>query len=165
MDITQFRFDPDLARILNANFAQRHKIVPVASDGQTITIAMSFPLQRNELRQIENFIKFRIKPVIAKERDISAAMQQLFNLEKPPATSPAPVSIEISDYASRDTSGAKTTGEAVSASIDPLVKNLIFHGISKRPEIFISNLRKKTCPSDTGLTVCSRNLTWVRTKR
>ena len=131
MDITQFRFDPDLARILNANFAQRHKIVPVASDGQTVTIAMSFPLQRNELRQIENFIKFRVKPVIAKERDISAAMQQLFNIEKPPAASPAAVSIEITDNASRDTSGAKTTGEAVNASIDHLVKNLLFLGISK----------------------------------
>ncbi len=131
MDIAQFNPDPELARILNANFAQKHKIVPVASDGQSVTIAMAFPLPRNELREIENFTQFRIIPVIAKERDIVAAMQQLFNISNPQAPANEAPAFEISGIAPQDSFGSKNIGDVISANVDQLVKKLLFLGISK----------------------------------
>ncbi|MDO9109177.1 MAG: ATPase, T2SS/T4P/T4SS family, partial [Desulfatirhabdiaceae bacterium] len=131
MDIAQFNPDPELARILNANFAQKHKIVPVASDGQSVTIAMAFPLPRNELREIENFTQFRIIPVIAKERDIVAAMQQLFNIANPQAPANEAPAFEISGIAPQDSFGSKNIGDVISANVDQLVKKLLFLGISK----------------------------------
>lgn len=122
MDITQFNLEPEQALILNANFVQKHKIVPVATDGHSITIAMAFPLPRNELKQIENFTQYRIIPVIAKERDIFTATQQLYKIESPQAAvKPAP-SFNISGNA---------TPDAVNANVDYLVKKLLFLGISK----------------------------------
>jgi type II secretory ATPase GspE/PulE/Tfp pilus assembly ATPase PilB-like protein len=131
MDIARFNLDPDLARILNPNFAQKHKIVPVASDGQNITVAMAFPLPRNELKQIESFTHFRIIPVIAKERDIVAAMQQLFKAESPPTVKKAAPSFEIIEDGSRETPRPKAVGDVASANFDRLVKKLLFLGISK----------------------------------
>jgi type II secretory ATPase GspE/PulE/Tfp pilus assembly ATPase PilB-like protein len=131
MDIARFNLDPDLARILNPNFAQKHKIVPVASDGQNITVAMAFPLPRNELKQIESFTHFRIIPVISKERDIVAAMQQLFKTESPPTVKKAAPSFEIIEDGSRETPRPKAVGDVASANFDRLVKKLLFIGISK----------------------------------
>ncbi len=131
MDISQFNLDPDLARILNANFAKKHKIVPVASDGQSITIAMAYPLPRNELKEIENFTQFRIIPVIAKEHDIVAAMQKLFNIESHQAVVTKLPAIEISGIAPQDSFKSKNTGDVISAKVDSLVKKLLFLGISK----------------------------------
>jgi type II secretory ATPase GspE/PulE/Tfp pilus assembly ATPase PilB-like protein len=143
MDIARFNLDPDLARILNPNFAQKHKIVPVASDGQNITVAMAFPLPRNEMKQIEGFTNFRIIPVIAKERDIVAAMQQLFNTENPSTLTKAAPSLEILEDASRDTAGSKAAGDISLANFDRLVKKLLFLGISKGArDIHIESMEK-----------------------
>jgi len=132
MDIAQFNLDPEMARILNANYAQKHKIVPIASDGQSITVAMAYPLPRNELRQIENFTQFRIIPVIAKERDIAAAMQQLYNIESPMAATHTAPFFEISEDAFRDPARPKMIGDVTHTDIDYFVKKLLFMGILKR---------------------------------
>jgi type II secretory ATPase GspE/PulE/Tfp pilus assembly ATPase PilB-like protein len=143
MDIAQFNLDPDLARILNPNFAKRHKIVPVASDGQNITVAMAFPLPRNELRQIESFTHFRIIPVIAKERDIVAAMQQLFNTEGTTSVAKTVPAIEIFEDVSRDTFRSKAVDDVAGANFDRLVKKLLFLGISKGArDIHIESMEK-----------------------
>ncbi len=143
MDIARFNLDPDLARILTPNFAKRHKIVPVASDGQNITVAMAFPLPRNELKQIENFTNFRIIPVIANERDIVAAMQQLFNNENPSTVSKSAPSIEIFEDASRDIARPKAVGDVTSTNFDRLVKKLLFLGISKGArDIHVESMEK-----------------------
>jgi type IV pilus assembly protein PilB len=131
MDIAQFNLDPEQARILNANFAQRHKIVPIASDGKNITIAMAFPLPRNEFRHIEKSTKCRIIPVISKESDIAAAIQQLFNNESPPAATDSALSLNIAEDSSRDTAGSKTISDVTSTDVDFLLKKLFFLGITK----------------------------------
>ncbi|MFH0997635.1 MAG: ATPase, T2SS/T4P/T4SS family [Pseudomonadota bacterium] len=131
MDIAQIRPDPELTRILNAKFAQRHKIVPIASNGQSIKIAMVFPLPLNEIREFEKFTQRRIIPVIAIESDIAAAMQQLYNIESPAAATNTVPFHKISEDASRKTSGSNIFGNVTNANIDHLVKKLLFQGISR----------------------------------
>lgn len=131
-DIASFNLDPQLARILNANFARRHKVVPIASDGQCVTIAMAFPLPRNELREIENFTQFQIIPVIAKERDIFAAMQRLFNSESLPAAVNAEPSYDISKDLSRESFKSTTIDDDISVNVVSLVNKLLYLGISKK---------------------------------
>jgi type II secretory ATPase GspE/PulE/Tfp pilus assembly ATPase PilB-like protein len=131
MDIAQFHLDPEQARILNANFALKHKIVPIASDGKNITVAMAFPLPRNEFRHIEKSTRRRVIPVIAKECDIAAAMQQLFNIGSPPAATNATPSFDIAEDVSRDTAGSKTINDVTSAHVDLLLKKIFFLGITR----------------------------------
>jgi type II secretory ATPase GspE/PulE/Tfp pilus assembly ATPase PilB-like protein len=131
VEIDQFNLNPEQARMLNANFAQRHKIVPIASEGKSITVAMAFPLPRNEFRHIEKSTKCRVIPVISKESDIAAAMQQLFNIESPPAASNTAPSLNIVKNASHDTAGSKMIRNVAGTDVDFLLKKIFFLGITK----------------------------------
>jgi type II secretory ATPase GspE/PulE/Tfp pilus assembly ATPase PilB-like protein len=127
IDIAQFNLDTAHSRILNSYFVQKHKIVPIASHGNTITIAMAFPLPRNDFRHIENSTKSRIIPVISKESDIAAAIQQLFNRVSPP---PAPA-FDTAEDTSRDTAGSKTISDVTNTNVEFLLKKLFFLGITR----------------------------------
>jgi type II secretory ATPase GspE/PulE/Tfp pilus assembly ATPase PilB-like protein len=70
--------DADLARYINATFAQKRKIVPIAKIGSTLTLAMVYPLKLQELKELEASIRHRIIPVIATDSDISRAQQRLY---------------------------------------------------------------------------------------
>ncbi|MBI5590806.1 MAG: Flp pilus assembly complex ATPase component TadA [Deltaproteobacteria bacterium] len=131
MDIAQINLDPELARIFNLSYAQRHKIVPIALNGRSIEVAMAFPLPRNELRQVEKYIQRRIIPVIAKESDIAAAIKALFDIESSVAATNAALFLKNSEDSSQDTSRSNMFGNVTSANVDNLVKKLLFLGISK----------------------------------
>ena len=55
--------------VISLNIGDR-KLVPVAFDGQKITIAMSRPLEANELLRIEDHLKYKVETVIAPEDEI-----------------------------------------------------------------------------------------------
>ncbi|NJD89958.1 MAG: pilus assembly protein PilB [Geobacter sp.] len=55
--------------VISLNTAER-KLVPVAFDGQKITIAMSRTLEANELLRIEDHLKYKVETVIAPEDEI-----------------------------------------------------------------------------------------------
>ena len=74
------RFDPGLSSFVNATFAQRLRIVPIRCRDKCLTIAMAYPIQRDELTQLESWCQMRIIPVIAKESDIIIAQQKIFNI-------------------------------------------------------------------------------------
>lgn len=131
VDIAQFDLDPEKARIFNANFAHRLRIVPVGSNGRSITVAMTFPLPRNELRHIEKTTKCRITPVIAKESDIATALQQLFSGANPPVAANTASSASITGNPPRGTAGLKTVSDVSSIRADFLLKKLLLLGITK----------------------------------
>ncbi len=70
--------EPDLARSINASYAQKQKIVPISKIGNTLTLAMSYPLKLQELKDLESTIRLRIIPVIAPESEIVLAQQRLY---------------------------------------------------------------------------------------
>jgi type II secretory ATPase GspE/PulE/Tfp pilus assembly ATPase PilB-like protein len=70
--------EPDLARSINSSYAQKQKIVPISKIGNTLTLAMSYPLKLQELKDLESTIRLRIIPVIAPESEIVLAQQRLY---------------------------------------------------------------------------------------
>ncbi|MSM41208.1 MAG: pilus assembly protein PilB [Geobacter sp.] len=78
VQIDVLEIDPDLARYINATFAQKQKIVPISRIGTTLTLAMVYPLKLQELKDLEASIRHRIIPVIATESDIANAQQRLY---------------------------------------------------------------------------------------
>lgn len=59
-----------LAKSVISFFIGDRKLVPVALDGQRITIAMSRPLEPNELVRIEEHLKLKVETVISPEDEI-----------------------------------------------------------------------------------------------
>src|SRR6266568_6725323 len=75
-------FPSGLDRLVNVSYAQRNKLVPIEADHQSVTIAMAYPLKREDLAYIENFVKLRVRPVIAAENAILISQQIIYKLSK-----------------------------------------------------------------------------------
>jgi type IV pilus assembly protein PilB len=121
------RLDQEMSGFINAAFAQRHRIVPIRSRNNCLTIAMAYPLQRDELAQLEGWCKMRVDAVIAKESDILVAQQKVFRLSG--AVSHEELNFELSEDQIRESIKSKYVNDFISADVDFLVKRIITTGI------------------------------------
>ena len=126
VNLAGVRFDQQMSSFINASFAQRHRIVPVRCRDGVLTIAMAFPLQRDELVQLENWCKMRINQVIAMESDILIAQQKIFKLQSTPSKEE---NFEVSEDQIRESNKSKYVNDFISADVDFLVKRIITTGI------------------------------------
>ena len=74
--------------VISLNLGDR-KLVPVAFDGQKITIAMTRPLEANELVRVEDHLKLKVETVIAPENEIVNAQNLFFAVTTSEQTSTA----------------------------------------------------------------------------
>ena len=121
------RFDPELSNFVNATFAQRLRIVPIRNRDGKLTIAMAYPVPRDELAQLENWCKMPIIPVIAKESDIIIAQQKIFKITG--ISEHAKLHLEITEDLERDAVKSKYVNNFISADVDYLTKRIITTGI------------------------------------
>ncbi|NVN92714.1 MAG: Flp pilus assembly complex ATPase component TadA [Desulfuromonadales bacterium] len=122
-------FDPALSSFINATYAQRLRIVPIRCRDNILSIAMAYPLHREERLQLENWCKMTIDMVIAKESDIIIAQQKVFKMSGAPALEEQ--GFELSEDQIRDPVKSKYVGDFISADVDFLVKRLITTGIMR----------------------------------
>jgi len=127
VSLSEVAFDPELARFVNATFAQRLGIVPVRCRDRALTIAMSKPILREELSQLEGWCKMPIVPVIATESDIALAQQKIFKIARLPEQSK--LQLELSEDGEREIGRSKYVSEFISADVDQLAKRIIAVGI------------------------------------
>ena len=78
--LDELTIEPYLARFINANYAQKQKVVPISQIGNTLTMAMAAPLKQKELRDLEGTFGHRLIPVIAPASEISRAQQRLYKV-------------------------------------------------------------------------------------
>lgn len=126
VSLASVKFGPQLAGFVNANFAQRHRIVPVSVDGKTLIMAMAYPLRHDELSQLESCCQLKIQPVIARESEIIIAQQRLFKLTG--VTTREELHFELSEDQLRDNK-SKYVNDVISADVEYLVKRIITTGI------------------------------------
>ncbi|SJZ84181.1 type IV pilus assembly protein PilB [Trichlorobacter thiogenes] len=129
VSLSGVRLDPELSRFVNATFAQRLRIVPIRCRDNCLTIAMAYPVQRDELAQLESWCHMKIVPVIAKESDIIIAQQKIFKIIG--GTEHAKLNFELSEDQVRDANKSKYVNDFISADVDYLVKRIIATGIKE----------------------------------
>lgn len=121
-----FSFDPDLARLINVNYAQRQRIVPVGKTGKCVTLAMAFPLRSVELHELAAVIDMEIKPAIARESDIVTAQHRIFRTTPRPAREEKErLNFEVSEDIARESGKSRYVDDFISADVDYLVKKII----------------------------------------
>jgi type II secretory ATPase GspE/PulE/Tfp pilus assembly ATPase PilB-like protein len=145
VSLSDAALDPELSRFVNATFAQRLGIVPVRCRDRSLTIAMSKPLQRDELTQLESWCKMPIIQVIATEGDIALAQRKLFKIAR--VTEQSKLHLELSEDQEREVGKSKYVGEFISADVDNLAKRIIATGI----RVGISDIHLE--PNENGLAV------------
>jgi len=133
VSLAKIALTPPLTKLINANYAQKNRLVPIAIDGRQVTIALAFPTKRQELKQIEACTNLQVKFVVARESEVIQAHQRLY---RPTATvRPADkdlLNFEISEDATRDQSKSKYLNEFISADVDFLVKKILALGIRQK---------------------------------
>ena len=129
VSLLDMQFDPELSRFVNATFAQRLRIVPIRHRDKCLTFAMAYPIQRDELAQLESWCDMSIIPVIAKESEIILTQQKIFKITG--KSEPEQLPFELTEDPERDSVKPKSkyVSEVISADVDYLIKRIITTGI------------------------------------
>ena len=104
------RFSPELSNYLNPNYSLKHCLVGIEVKDKILTLAMSYPLDPNLLRELENLTKMKIMPVIARESDIIFALEQIYGIRQKAewhTTGGDEVQLDIGDDLSQEESRSK----------------------------------------------------------
>lgn len=121
------RFDTSLSDLINANYAQRLRIVPVGIKNGSLTLAMAYPIRNDELIIIKNSCQMPVICVIAKESDIVIAQQKIYNIAGDHKRTE--LDFELSEDQVRESGKSKYVNDFISADVDYLVKRIISTGI------------------------------------
>lgn len=87
--IDTLEIDPALSRFINPSYAQKQRIVPLTRIGNTLTLAMVYPLKLQELKDLEASMRLRVIPVIASEAEILNAQHRLYRTSPTMPQTPA----------------------------------------------------------------------------
>lgn len=127
VSLAGIRFDPELSHVINASFAQRHRIVPIRCKENCLTIAMACPLREDILAQLESWSKMHIESVIARESEIVLAQFKVFRLRS--AVSGEEFNFDLSEDLMNEFGKSKYVSDFVSEDASFLVKRIITKGL------------------------------------
>ncbi len=74
LPLANYEIDPQAARVITADFARRHCILPVDKMGDIITVVMANPLDTEALEKIEAMTKCKIEVFVATHTEIKQAI-------------------------------------------------------------------------------------------
>ena len=79
INLARYKIDPTLSQWVPERIARQYRVVPVSKLGSSLSVAMADPLNVLALDDLALATSLEISPVIASERDIDAAIQQLYH--------------------------------------------------------------------------------------
>ncbi len=78
VDLTKFEVDQRVAKLIPAELAMKHLVLPLKRDGRTLTVAMVEPTNIRVLDDLKFITRFDIFPVIAGEFTLRNLLEQVF---------------------------------------------------------------------------------------
>lgn len=124
---SNFRLEPGLTQLINSRYSQRNRLAPVKLENRTLTVAMAFPLSRDELKQLEGACQCLINPAIAKESDIHHAQNTLYSAHG--SSDHEKLNMELSEDSLKESVKSKYVSDYISTDIEYLVKKVLALGI------------------------------------
>src|SRR6185436_2445252 len=79
LDLENVMIDRGLARVINATFAKRHSLLPVATVGRTLTVAMDDPTATAVVQDLNRLTGFSVTVVTSSSRAIQRAFRRLYD--------------------------------------------------------------------------------------
>ena len=92
--LDSINIDTEMNRFISASYAQKRRIIPVSKIGNTLTLAMAFPLDVQELKDLSSSLRLKVIPVVASESEILLAQQRLY---RGGASTPTPLETEMAE--------------------------------------------------------------------
>ncbi|MDD5706785.1 MAG: ATPase, T2SS/T4P/T4SS family [Kiritimatiellae bacterium] len=78
VSIDPSEINPDLKTILSSDDARKYGVVPLVKNGDTLTVAMSDPLNYDTLDRLRSVLKCNVEGVVAPRKDVAAALDALY---------------------------------------------------------------------------------------
>jgi type IV pilus assembly protein PilB len=90
VDLDRIDLDPPLARLINKYYARRHSLVPIASEGQMLTVCMDDPTDRATIEDLGRSTGFVVTVVTSSHEAIRNAFARLYDEERSEPTASVP---------------------------------------------------------------------------
>lgn len=78
IELSRFKVSEELTKIIPFHYARKHKVIPVGKISNTLTVAMSDPLNIFALDDLKKLTGLEINPVLASSADIEAALERFY---------------------------------------------------------------------------------------
>src|SRR5918998_3162779 len=79
VDLSRFEVDPRIAKLIPADLATKHLVLPLKRDGRTLTVAMADPTNLGVIDDIKFITRYDIFPVIAGEYTLRNAVDKYYD--------------------------------------------------------------------------------------
>ena len=83
VDLSRFEVDPRIAKLIPADLAIKHLVLPLKRDGRTLTVAMADPTNLGVLEDLKFITRYDIFPVIGGEFTLKSQIEKLFAWMRP----------------------------------------------------------------------------------
>lgn len=114
INLLNYSIPQDIIKLIPAEFALRHEVLPLDKLGRDLTVGMACPLDKATLDKLQQITGLRVKPFLVSMNDIRVALSNYYQPERPqeefkltevqaiyrsvptapPATVPAPVAAQ-----------------------------------------------------------------------
>ena len=81
IDISRLNVDHNLTKIINRDYALKHKIIPISMTEGSITLAMDDPTNGEVAAELEMFTRLKINIVTSSQSAINSAFSRLYSSE------------------------------------------------------------------------------------
>jgi type IV pilus assembly protein PilB len=71
LDLKELKIDPEVIKIIPAEVARHHQIIPLSKEANTLTLAMADPLNIFAIHGLQELRGLKLNPVISSSQDIS----------------------------------------------------------------------------------------------
>src|SRR5437868_10803739 len=78
VDLSRFEVDPRIAKLIPADLAIKHLVLPLKRDGRTLTVAMADPTNLGVLDDLKFITRYDIFPVIGGEFTLKTTIEKLY---------------------------------------------------------------------------------------
>jgi type IV pilus assembly protein PilB len=78
INLNRFKVDPSVLKLIPKKVAKNYKIIPISKIGNTLTIAVSDPLNIFAIDDIKTLTGLKISSIITTEKDIREALRQYY---------------------------------------------------------------------------------------
>ena len=129
VDLDRMTLDRGLSKIINASYARRHNVVPIAVVGQMLTVCMDDPTKRTLVDDLTRATEKVVTVVTASDESIRRALARLYD-ERTETTSNE--TLEILSEEQGAPSPSKYAPPSAQPQVDVLVRQLMSLAIHRR---------------------------------
>jgi type IV pilus assembly protein PilB len=133
VNLSNTQIEPQVLKLIPADFAQKYQVIPVARQGRTLQVAMSNPADPFTIENIQFLTGMEVKPLVCADTAIARAMEKLYAgsaglTEAMKAVQEEEGQVEFVDKEQED---VVTQADMEAAPVVKLVNQLIFDAVKR----------------------------------